>query len=493
MGFNLCMWPDLGELVAAIGGSRLRLLGDAGRDRPVRGITLAEALEAVDRAPADSLVLLTRAASAEAATYRFDVAMRRGADRGVVGIALASGVPDVLPRSARAISERSDLGLLAYGEHVDLAELAAAIVAVLAGDAPAALERAAAGIRALDAGRDRASGVEQALAAVLEALPGARLGEPEPGELAESVEVDGVHEAWLVAPEGGPIETLLLRAGAVDVAGAIGRARREQDAPIRTRSELLTELLATEPGRDGALLRRARALGLAVDGWHTVILIAFEQGLLDDPVDLDGRRRVVEQVALGVARAVSGTWHLARSEGRVVLLRTTDSEPGDAGAAAALSAARSVLAALGERSPGSVPSAGIGGGHLGPAGLRGSAAEARAALATARDGEPAVFDATGLRAMLAEWYATDSARRSVAGLLEPLDELGPRRAAEAIHTLQVFLEEQGSVTRTAKRLHLHRNAVSYRVRRIFDALGVERDDPEALLALQLACRARSLA
>lgn len=83
----------------------------------------------------------------------------------------------------------------------------------------------------------------------------------------------------------------------------------------------------------------------------------------------------------------------------------------------------------------------------------------------------------------------------IGGLVTPSagTERGPRRAAEAIHTLQVFLEEQGPVTRTARRLHLHRNAVCYRVRRIFDALGVERDDPDALLALQLACRARSLA
>lgn len=411
----------------------------------------------------------------------------------MAGIALAASVANVLPRSARAIGERSDLGLLAYGEETDLAILAAAIGAVLSGDAEAALERASAGIRAMSSGRDPSADVEQVLAAVRGALPGARLGEPGPGDQAERVDVDGVPEAWLVAPEGGPIETLLLRAGAADVAAAIGRARREQDAPIRTRSELLTELLATEPGRDGGLLRRARALGLAVDAWHTVILIGFEQGLLDDPVVLDERRRVVEQVALGVARAVSGTWHLARSEGHVVLLRTSNAEPGPTGAGAALSAARAVLVALEERSPGSASSAGIGGGHLGPAGLRASAAEARAALATARGRDPAVFDATGLRAMLAEWYATDSARRSVAGLLEPLDELGPRRAAEAIRTLQVFLEEQGSVTRTAHRLHLHRNAVSYRVRRIFDALGVERDDPDALLALQLACRARSLA
>ena len=72
-------------------------------------------------------------------------------------------------------------------------------------------------------------------------------------------------------------------------------------------------------------------------------------------------------------------------------------------------------------------------------------------MAAARHGQgPAVFDASGLRAMLAEWYATDSARRSVSSLLEPLERLDDRRADEAIQTLQLFLEEQGSVTRTLR-------------------------------------------
>jgi DNA-binding PucR family transcriptional regulator len=149
-----------------------------------------------------------------------------------------------------------------------------------------------------------------------------------------------------------------------------------------------------------------------------------------------------------------------------------------------------------DRFPGLSPVAGVGGVHAGLAGLRASAAEASAAAGSARaSGRPGAvsgFDAVGLRRMLVEWYASDSARESVRTLLAPLERLGPRRAEEAIRTLQIYLDEQGSVIRTARRLHLHRNAVSYRIRRIFQVLDVDPADPDQRLALQLACRARLL-
>ncbi len=98
--------------------------------------------------------------------------------------------------------------------------------------------------------------------------------------------------------------------------------------------------------------------------------------------------------------------------------------------------------------------------HEGPLGLRAAAAEARSAIIAARAGgkPPGVtaHDATGVQRMLMEWY------------------------------------EQGSIGRTAQRLHLHRNAVSYRMRRITSLLGVDIADPDQRLALQLACRARLL-
>ncbi len=490
----MCEMPNIAAVIAGVGGDRLRLLTGFGLERDVRSLALAETLGDVELAPFGALVLLTRAASREAGTYRFDVALRRGVERRIAGIALAAADGDVLSRSARAVANRAHLAMLAVIEGADLAELAAALGALLRGDAAVSLESAAAGVRALDRARDAGADVSGTLAAVGAALPGAALGEPLSGLLAEPIDVDGIREAWLVAPGGGAVQILLLRAAAADVATAMGRVRREQDAPVRSRSELLTELLATEPGRDASLLRRARALGLPVDAWHTVTLVGFDEGISDDPVHVEELRRAVERIALAAARAASGTWHLARSEGHVVLVRDTDTESGARGATAVFTAGAAVQTALEERFPPIAPRVGIGGEHLGPAGLRASAGEARAALAAARHGQgPAVFDASGLRAMLAEWYATDSARRSVSSLLEPLEQLGGRRADEAIRTLQVFLDEQGSVTRTSRRLHLHRNAVAYRIARIRDQLEVDPDDPDARLALQLACRARLLA
>ena len=129
-------------------------------------------------------------------------------------------------------------------------------------------------------------------------------------------------------------------------------------------------------------------------------------------------------------------------------------------------------------------------------GLRASAAEARLALVAARSAgkaeRVATHDATGVQRMLMEWYASDTAQASVRAQLAPLERLGPARGETAIRTLAAYLDQQGSIVRPAQRLHLHRNAVTYRLRWITDLLAVDLDDPDQRLALQLACRAHLL-
>jgi hypothetical protein len=90
------------------------------------------------------------------------------------------------------------------------------------------------------------------------------------------------------------------------------------------------------------------------------------------------------------------------------------------------------------------------------------------------------------------WYVSRIARAPVRDQLAPLEKLGPARAETAIQTLAVFLDRQGSIIKTAQKLHLHRNAVADRQRGITEPLEVDLADPGQRFASQLASRARLL-
>src|SRR6185437_3898014 len=85
---------------------------------------------------------------------------------------------------------------------------------------------------------------------------------------------------------------------------------------------------------------------------------------------------------------------------------------------------------------------GVGGAHEGLAGLRASAAEARAALASSRTGgrrRIQRFDELGAHRLVADVLASEQARTAIADLLAPLDRLGGRRAEAAVGTLAAYL------------------------------------------------------
>ncbi len=59
-------------------------------------------------------------------------------------------------------------------------------------------------------------------------------------------------------------------------------------------------------------------------------------------------------------------------------------------------------------------------------------------------------------------------------------------------TLDAFFEEHGNLTRTAKRLHIHRNTLLYRMDRIKEISGLDLENPETRLAVHLALRVRRI-
>ena len=628
--------PSVDEILASSPLAGLCRVSGSGGGRPVALVRLAESFTDLDRAPAASLVILSRLASAEVSDYRLDMALRWAAIHQVAAVAAFADKPWQPTVTARDIAARADIALISIPAGTEPAGLVQAIIREIGGGAELALGRAEQGLAAVLAAESAGGGVEELRAAVAEALgtrvefrpwpdgrsavaagdraadhaaaraasraavdgrstaadgaptaasvrltaanggptasdggsgsqpgadrPGALLAgdpsraplaadrsgsplagappaagrssaplagdrsggplasaplaadpprarEPEPGgaadvEVSARVVVGETPVGSFVAPDAhgdfGVAVRLVLHTAAMTAGRLLDLARQAREVPVRSRSELLAELLMSDSAINEDLLERARQLAIPIGGWHVVVRIEADD-LQDAEPDEVQRFELLEtagQAALHAVAATGGTWYLSRIARAVVLVRVTTSNPGpQAGARAARSAERA-LQAIKVRLPALRFRAGVGAPHEGPTGLRASAAEARGALLAARAAlKPpgvAAHDAVGVRRMLMEWYASDTARASVRDQLAPLEKLGPARADTAIRTLAAYLDEQGSIIKTAQRLHLHRNAVANRLRGITELLEMDLDDPDQRLALQLACRARLL-
>ncbi|OEC50801.1 hypothetical protein A9G05_23880 [Pseudomonas sp. ENNP23] len=77
--------------------------------------------------------------------------------------------------------------------------------------------------------------------------------------------------------------------------------------------------------------------------------------------------------------------------------------------------------------------------------------------------------------------------------LGPLLEQERAQGAPLLHSLQVFLEENRSWQATARRLHIHKQTLVYRMRRIEAITGRSLDSTEDVTVLWLALRAARFA
>lgn len=481
-------------------------LGYVARPRtqaPVSRVALVEDLDDIERVDEQAIVLLTRSASAYASTYRFDVALRIARARKVAAIVLAGADVASITPTAAAIADRSGMAILATGSKADLAQLAIGIAREIAGDAEAALVRAHTAVRAIEA--HPADGAAQQLlehaGAALSVPLSMTDGEPPAGPKTP-IRINDRVSGWVTAPatqgDLGMALDIVLRSAAWRIGDTLASADRAEALPIESREEVLTELLLAAPEVRPELVLRARQLGLAIDGWHVATRLELEE-LGDAPEDAlaayDARVHVARS-ALQAAREGGGSWDSARTGTAILLLRTYRQEPGVGAAGDVATAMGVVIEALRPQLPATLMRCGVGSAHVGPDGILSSAAEAKAAVTTARASgranQAVPFDSVGLRRTLVEWYVSDTAQEAMTTVLSPLVDLGGARAERLIQTLHVYLDQRGSLTRTAETLNMHRNAVAYRIKQVFSLLDVDQDNADDLLLLQLACRAREL-
>lgn len=469
-------------------------------DHSASGVHLLEDDASIDGCAPGSIAVLTRAAAAPVRGFRFDALLARAAHRGVVALVLPTTAMLVPPRFDAASSA---VGVVTVAPDTELGRLVGDLSRALAGEQSAALVRLRHGLETLD--RAEVSGIrspELVAERLATVLPGLEIGPARPGRTAApSADPARAGEVWSVPEAPGAhadVDALLLRALAALGAGSA----RADEAPERTLSSIITELLVSRSGESSELGDRSRTLGFDPESWHLVLAIALRRGPgVDDgrgspTLEQIRREEAVRITALRTARTTGATWRAARVGAALLLICTWPRDPGRAGEERARQSARAVHSALAESetSSGGVL-CGVGRVHQGVTGLRRAAAEARSGLRMAPDASGssfAVFDEFGLDQALVDWFSLDESQESARRLLAPFRALPPEKAETLMKTLQAFLDHQGSVSATAAELFIHRNAVGYRMAAVRRVLGSELDDPEERLALQLACRGRHL-
>ncbi|MGY4927826.1 PucR family transcriptional regulator [Streptomyces sp. 900105755] len=288
-----------------------------------------------------------------------------------------------------------------------------------------------------------------------------------------------------------PVHRIAAERAAGILAVVLMQARQEEELAARGRGDFLTDLAEGRITAEDAPAQ-ARVLGFK-SGGSPLLPVVMRVG---DSLSPGGGWAVLAR-AVGEELAAVGVPVLLGVrpvEGRVPLLLGLRSEAERATVADRVAAAlRAGVERAGMQRPGAAPPVVVvgaaGGWAAASAGLRHAAETATAAEGLA---DRPWFDARRLDIDLLLWRLRDHPDLAafVDRAIGPLRDHDHRSRPPLLPTLETYLAHAGRKAETARELHLNRQTLYNRLARIGELLGTDLDDPQVVMALSLALRAR---
>ncbi|MFF7355590.1 MULTISPECIES: PucR family transcriptional regulator [Streptomyces] len=288
-----------------------------------------------------------------------------------------------------------------------------------------------------------------------------------------------------------PVHRIAAERAAGILAVVLMQARQEEELAARGRGDFLTDLAEGRITAEDAPAQ-ARVLGFK-PGDSPLLPVVMRIG---DSLSPGGgwavlARAVSEELAAVGVPVLLGVRPV---EGRVLVLLGLRSESERSTVADRVAAAlRAGVERAGMRRPGSPPPVvvvGVAGGWAAAsAGLRHAAETATAAQGLT---DRPWYDARRLDIDLLMWRLRDHPDLAafVDRAIGPLRDHDHRSKPPLLPTLETYLAHAGRKAETARELHLNRQTLYNRLARIGELLGTDLDDPQTVLALSLALRAR---
>ncbi|WCH95477.1 PucR family transcriptional regulator [Streptomyces moderatus] len=289
-----------------------------------------------------------------------------------------------------------------------------------------------------------------------------------------------------------PVHRMAAERAAGILAVVLMQARQEEELAARGRGDFLTDLAEGRVAAADAPAQ-ARVLGFK-PGDGPLLPVVMRLG---DVLSPGGGGWAVLARAVGEELASVGVPVLLGVrpvEGRVPLLVGLRAETERSAVADRVAVAlRAGVERAGIQRPGARPPVVVvgvpGGWTAASAGLRHAAETATAAQGLA---DRPWYDARRLDIDLLLWRLRDHPDLAafVDRAIGPLRDHDDRSKPPLLPTLETYLAHAGRKAETARELHLNRQTLYNRLARIGELLGTDLDDPQTVLALSLALRAR---
>lgn len=279
----------------------------------------------------------------------------------------------------------------------------------------------------------------------------------------------------------GEVDRLAVARGAAACAIELARQHAALAAQDELQISVVDELLAGNATDWEAIRERALRLGFDLSLPHAAMVF----GLAEPPAE-SGQADLLEALARELGRRRLKAPVRTRGESVSVLYPLA----GQLTDVALKRLAEELRAAVATRLNESSLCVGVGRLHPGMEGLRQAHHEAEQALSLGSlvlgDGRAIFFADLGLYRLLFNLRQKEDLRGFHDEMLGKLIEYDARNRADLVSTLAAYFASRNSPTEAAERMHLHRNTFLYRLHRIREITGLDLDDPETRLALDLA-------
>ncbi|KAB8139967.1 PucR family transcriptional regulator [Chloroflexia bacterium SDU3-3] len=277
-------------------------------------------------------------------------------------------------------------------------------------------------------------------------------------------------------------DKLAAQAGAAAIALEIAKEHAVQAAEERLRGDFVQAVLMGPPGDSEALLRRAQDLGYDLRVPHAAVLCSTSgNGALDE--------RTLVRLTSAVNNALSAlnmpAPTMRRDDGLLAYIPVP--EPGPR--------ARELAEKLRVRLSNDIPTivVALGKEAANVTVWSRSLREAEQAMILGRqlldNGRVLDFGDLGVYRLLFLLRESPELWDFYRTTLAALAEYDQKQRAELLKTLEAFFASLGNLAQTAEALHVHRNTLLYRLKRIGEISGLNLEDPEERLALWIALKA----